>query len=158
MQTFKITNELQAVCGSQKTRNGFKHTAALIKNGQEITNTKISYLNRTWESYKYESVLQKLLEKSKPFLTPDEITAFKTAIAAGGRRGAAQNKSAAWAASLGDALYSDKMGGNLKARNDWKIKMINARFGKGLILPDDWDKLDEKIKQARLDNALEILK
>ena len=40
---------------------GFKHVATLHRNGFEISKTKICYLNRTWERFGYESVLQKMV-------------------------------------------------------------------------------------------------
>ena len=44
---------------------------------------------------------------------------------------------------------------NQKDKNDWKARMIKAGLGdKGLIMPDDWDTLDEDTKQARLDLVL----
>jgi hypothetical protein len=61
-------------CESVKTRNGFKHVAYLrlpiinnnFVNGiefLEIDSVKINYLNRTWESFQFESVIKKLITK-----------------------------------------------------------------------------------------------
>ena len=42
-----------------------------------------------------------------------------------------------------------------KAQNDWKERMIRAGLeGRGLIMPDDWDSLDENEKQRRLDGVI----
>jgi len=60
MQTFRINKKLQVVCETGNTRNGFKHTATLLSNGNERESVKCHYYNRTWESYTYESVLEKL--------------------------------------------------------------------------------------------------
>lgn len=43
-----------------KTRSGFKHTAHLYVGDGEIGEAKTTYLNRTWESYEYETVMRKL--------------------------------------------------------------------------------------------------
>lgn len=41
------------------TRNGFYHKTILLnKNGNEIADYRINYLNRTWESYTFQSVMQ----------------------------------------------------------------------------------------------------
>ena len=41
------------------TRNGFYHKTILKdKNGNEIAENKINYLNRTWESYTFRTVMQ----------------------------------------------------------------------------------------------------
>lgn len=45
------------------TKNGFKHEATLVKRQTKNIKVKINYLNRTWERFKYESVMKKLLKK-----------------------------------------------------------------------------------------------
>lgn len=41
------------------TRNGFYHKTILKdKNGNEIADYRINYLNRTWESYTFQSVMK----------------------------------------------------------------------------------------------------
>lgn len=66
MQVFTVNDNYSIVCRASDTRNGFKHTATLLRNGQETgISVKICYLNRTWEQYTYESVLKKVLEKAK---------------------------------------------------------------------------------------------
>ena len=58
---------------------------------------------------------------------------------------------------LGDIFQSDKAGGNQKSRNDWKTRMLKAGLeGRGLIMPDDWDTLDEATKEARMDGVIGI--
>ena len=61
MRIFKLDDVYSVVCNSESTRNGFRHIAVLHKNGYEIARAKCSYLNRTWESYQFESVLLKLV-------------------------------------------------------------------------------------------------
>ena len=54
-------------CYTTKTRLGFCHTVVSLNNSifgnKIITDTKTSYLNRTWESYDYESTLKKACRK-----------------------------------------------------------------------------------------------
>ena len=80
MQIFKLGRNYQAVCETQSTRNGFRHVATLLHNGHEVGSVKETYLNRTWESYEYETVLRKLVstyfgDKDKKTL-PRSITKF----------------------------------------------------------------------------------
>lgn len=49
-------------CDSLGTRNGFKHEATVFKDYKKLFKTKINYLNRTWESYEFESVLNQVKE------------------------------------------------------------------------------------------------
>ena len=63
MEKFKLNNEYQIICESQSTRYGFRHVAILLKNGYEVDKTKICYYNRTWESFEYECVIRKLINK-----------------------------------------------------------------------------------------------
>lgn len=66
MRQFTLSDKYSVVCESSDTRNGFKHTATLLTNGRDTGETvKCNYLNRTWESYTYQSVLYKLIQKSK---------------------------------------------------------------------------------------------
>lgn len=47
-------------CESVSTRNGFKHVARVSdSNFNFVFETKINYLNRTWESFQFQSVLEK---------------------------------------------------------------------------------------------------
>lgn len=53
-------------CESVDTKNGFKHVAYVIKDGFISLQTEIKYLNRTWESFQFERVLnamKDLIEK-----------------------------------------------------------------------------------------------
>ena len=53
-------SEYQFICGWQGTRTGFKHTCDIAHKGNNaFLSTKINYINRTWERYDYESVLDK---------------------------------------------------------------------------------------------------
>lgn len=66
MRQFTLSDKYSVVCESSDTRNGFKHTATLLTNGRDTgESVKCNYLNRTWESYEYQSVLYKLIEKSQ---------------------------------------------------------------------------------------------
>ena len=71
MKTFRIGKNHEIACEYKKTRNGFKHEAVLLVNGSKEERVKCNYLNRTWEQYTYQSVIHKLLERSR-ILTKEE--------------------------------------------------------------------------------------
>lgn len=49
------------VCEGGYTRNGFYHRATLFKesngNSYKLAENKVNYLNRTWESYRYQTAI-----------------------------------------------------------------------------------------------------
>jgi hypothetical protein len=45
------------------TRNGFCHTVVSATYGIDISATKVSYYNRTWERFRYESALSRAIDK-----------------------------------------------------------------------------------------------
>ena len=56
----KITvngNEYQFINDSRNTRHGFAHDTTLFKNDVIIGKETAHYLNRTWESYRYQTVM-----------------------------------------------------------------------------------------------------
>lgn len=55
--------EITFRCYTTDTRSGFCHTAHLMGWKYDITDTKASYYNRTWERFEYESVLKRAIEK-----------------------------------------------------------------------------------------------
>lgn len=62
--TAKVNGEkVEFRCHTTDTRSGFCHTAHLTGWDYDITDTKASYYNRTWERFDYESVLKRAIEK-----------------------------------------------------------------------------------------------
>lgn len=155
MRTFKISNTLEAVCKSEKTRYGFRHLAELLCNGQEIASAKCCYYNRTWESYEFQSVLQDLAEKAKKGLTTREYNKFVKLIENGWvveekKQVDEMFSSIAMVAKMGELLTTDK-----KQANDWKLRMIKTGLPENaVIMPENWDKLSEDEKQSRLDRVI----
>lgn len=64
----EFTNEYK------NTRNGFCHISKLYVNGSLEAEAKCSYLNRTWESYPFQSVMRKVVNQT----IENEILAEKT--------------------------------------------------------------------------------
>ena len=46
------------------TRSGFFHKSKLVYNGEIISEARASYLNRTWESYPYQSVMKQAVRNA----------------------------------------------------------------------------------------------
>jgi hypothetical protein len=74
-KTFQLKDGYEIIAHWEKTRNGFRHIAILMKDGSEVDRAKATYQNRTWESYEYQSVINTLLNKTK-ILSEQEKKAF----------------------------------------------------------------------------------
>lgn len=150
MKTYKINEELEVSCEWKKTRIAFKHTAILLKNGREIDNTKICYQNRTWECFEFESVIKQLIGKTD-LLTDSEKADFLKKISGQAK----EETDAQFGTIAGIAKLGEIFGKNQKEKNDWKARMLKAGLGnRGLIMPDDWDDLNEDEKEKRLNGAI----
>jgi len=154
MKTFKINKDFEIACEWKKTRTAFKHEAVLLKNGEEIDRTKICYLNRTWERFDFESVIRKLLDKTG-ILKGEKINNFLDRISGiAEEKTSRQFKTISTIAKLGEVFCP----GNKKAKNDWKTRILKAGLERqGLIMPENWDQLDENEKERRLNGVLEVL-
>ena len=150
MKTFDIKEGLTAVCEYQKTRPGFRHVAVLIRNGEEVERTKVCYLNRTWESYEYETVLRKLLEKTT-ILTAEEKTAFFER----GKRKSEDDVKSMMRTTANIAALGEIFGTTPKEKNDWKARMLKAGIN-GLNIPQDWETLTEAEREKRLDAVISV--
>lgn len=149
-----ITKHLTVEAETYETRYSWGHKAWVYLDGEEIAGSRITYYNRTWEAYQFESVLYSLYEKCKKqkLLNDRYLRLFKKMIDNGGRvereRVQSQMKTTAMVASLG-ALF----GADQKESNDWKARMIKAGMP-GIEMPEDWDELSEDEKQTRLDKVI----
>jgi hypothetical protein len=155
MKIFRINKNIEIVCEWKKTRNGFKHTATLMYDGKEVDSTKCCYLNRTWESYEYQSVLYRLAKKTKTLSEKEKKLLHKYIKDEGRVEDDLQPlRTVATVATLGDIFCKNK-----NESNDWKTRMLKAGLGnQGLEMPEDWNTLSEKEKERRLNGAIEILK
>ena len=62
--TAKVNGEeIEFRCHTTDTRNGFCHTAHYVGWDYSLTDSKVSYLNRTWERFTYETVLKRAIDK-----------------------------------------------------------------------------------------------
>jgi hypothetical protein len=148
----RLNSNSEIHCSVQNTSNGFRHYVKFMLNGREINSRSVNYLNRAWESYKFESAIKRLLEKmikqkqinnsqAKEFLEISEdhiLGGFKRNL-----------KTLSTTSKMVDVLQGD-----IKKRNESKLRMIKATFGHDLILPENWNRLSEKEKEIRLNIIL----
>lgn len=56
--------DIRAYAHTTDTRQGFCHTVETWDDKEELAKVKVSYLNRTWERFDYESALLSVIEKA----------------------------------------------------------------------------------------------
>ncbi len=152
MKIFKINKDIEIVCKSENTRYGFRHLATLFKNGIEETKGKCCYYNRTWESYEFQSVLMNVINKS--IALTDKEKKICIDFAHNKKEDLSEFKTVGMVALLGD-VFCD----NIKDKNDWKTRMLKAGLeSKGLVMPNDWNELDENTKEVRLNKVIEQMR
>lgn len=161
---FEINENLSVQCMTQNTAYGFRHMAILrITSGtgadyrSGTVEDKACYYNRTWETFTYETVLEKVITKAKDRGTIDKKTYLVADkfIKDGGRVADDLKplKTIAMVAKLG-SLFADSQ----KGANDFKTRVLRVGLqNKGLEIPADWDSLTEDEKTKRLDGAISCL-
>ena len=156
MKTFMINDKYEIGCESLHTRYGFKHEAKLFRTGLSGTTTciekaKICYLNRTWESFEFESVIYDVLKKSK-IMTIEQINEYVKLLQKNNMEEI--NKQFGFIrmiAKMGEIICNDQ-----KEKNDWKTRMLKAGLP-GISIPEDWNILTEEEKEKRLNNVINEL-
>jgi hypothetical protein len=148
---FNLGNGIIVKCDYKKTRSGFKHIAELYKDNILLTECKICYLNRTWESYNFQSVLLKAIEKTAEFSKAEKEKYRQMALSPEfSKADLSEFKLIANIARMGEVLTEPQ-----KEKNDWKVRMLKAGLeNKGLIMPEDWEILSEAEKEKRLNKAI----
>lgn len=58
--------ELEVTCFTYETQYNWGHRCYVFYNNMQLKEEKITYYNRTWECFKYESLLKKVIEKIYP--------------------------------------------------------------------------------------------
>jgi len=154
---FKVDDHISIVARYGDSRDGFNHFASLYIDGQEVGKAKVHYINRTWESYDYQSVMDKLV-RGNHSLTPEQKAKTLTLINKGWSDKAREEAESQFKMVAGIAKLGDVFGKDQKEKNDWKARMIKAGLGnKGLEMPENWDKLDEETKEARLNSVIALM-
>ena len=152
MKSFNVKKGIDIITRYEKTRSGFRHTASLMVSGVEVDFTKIPYQNRTWERFEFESVIEKLLDKTD-IISDSEKQKFLDK-ASGRSREEVEKKfqSIGAIAEIGNIFATTQ-----KEKNVWKKRMLEAGLPE-LDVPDDWDTLSEKEKEKRLDKVISLMK
>lgn len=57
--------KFEFLCEFRRTRNGFCHNVRTWKNDNYLGLSRVSYLNRTWESFEFQSALNHACAKYK---------------------------------------------------------------------------------------------
>jgi len=152
---FDINENYRIKCTYEDTRYGFRHLASLVylPKYMEVEKTKQCYYNRTWESFEFENVISKLLQKSDCF-TEEQKKQFMDSLRKKEHEEVnSMFKCIGMVAKMGELLTDSQ-----KDANDWKARMIKAGLeGQGLIMPDNWGQLSEDEKQKRLDGIINHL-
>lgn len=74
----KAYPELKIVAYSYETRNSWGHKATLILNDtRELNQYKITYYNRTWECYQYQSVIKSVISDYLDYLLNEYVDDYK---------------------------------------------------------------------------------
>ena len=63
LRIFNTGHEVEFLCESRNTRYGFAHDAHLMIDGADWGTDTIRYLNRTWESFAFQTVCMSLCDK-----------------------------------------------------------------------------------------------
>jgi hypothetical protein len=150
----------QVICEYKKTRMAFKHTAIVRdEHYNAISETKICYQNRTWESYEFQSVIHQAIgiafgaggrRKNKPEQDAlikqycDEIDARARGIEA------KRFEPVKMVCAFGALLTSTP-----EERANWDKRMLSTI--PGIDFPDDFDQLSVEEQQKRLDAAKGVL-
>lgn len=157
MRKFEITKKIYIKCETYETRYSWGHKAWLYIDGSEVDYRKITYYNRTWEAYEFESILSYLVEGTKA-LTKRQKALAKKLIKNNFRvedekRVSKEFGMIANIAKIGALFTTDQ-----KELNDWKERMLRAGLSsQGLSFPEDWGQLSETEKEARLNGVLSVI-
>lgn len=153
MVDFRINKDIKVVAKFGKSSNGFNHFATLYLKGQEKDTVKVHYINRTWEQYEFDSVIEELARKS-PNLTDSQRQLIKDWVK---NRDGHDDEGMKRLGSIGAlAMMGDVLGSNQKEKNQLKTSALKSV--RGIDLPDDWDTLSEDEKERRLNGAVGVLK
>jgi hypothetical protein len=138
---------------TQNAPTGFKHVVEYYRNGRMLASRQVSYYNRTWESFEYESAIKELLVKMGMSAEDQKRILL---ICSGKSRAETDSmfKTVAATAALGEIF-----GKTPKEKNDWKARMLKAGLGnQGLEMPEDWESLSEAEKTKRLNKVIGFMK
>jgi len=147
-KVFPVKKGVEIDAHWEKTRSGFRHIAILKVGGYEHERAKVTYLNRTWESFEFETVLRKLLDSSGILSTKEKEKFLEDAKTGNLKEIEEKFGAISSIAKLGNIMADTK-----EEKNKWKKRMLKAGIPE-LDFPKDWDTLDENEKEKRLDSII----
>lgn len=147
MEKYIINKDLYFEAWSWQRSGRWGHKARAVYQNRVTEEVSITYQNRTWEAYKFQSVMEKLidhLDAVNYVPLADRIEASKV-IKKGDQREMKGLQKIGALAMLGGII-----GGNTT-----KQRIIASI--PGVIMPDGFEELGEEEKSRRLDGAINIL-
>jgi hypothetical protein len=149
MDEFRLNKQFKILCKFQKTRNGFKHVAFVMKDSHDVLETKCCYLNRTWESYEFQSVVHQAIDR---YFSDKKLAArYKKAIDKKVKDVESKRfDPVKMVCKMGEVLCN-----TTEEKVDWNKRMIGTI--PGIDFPDEFDSLPTEEKEKRLNSALEVL-
>ena len=79
MSQIKRFKNYEIVAESWETYRNWGHKATLYRNDYKVNAEKITYYNRTWESYQYQSVMRNVVYKEMQYLATRAVELYKEA-------------------------------------------------------------------------------
>lgn len=147
---FKINDKIEIEAEYYETRYSWGHKAWLSVDGRNVEYKKITYYNRTWESYQFQSILYSIIEKTKALTKEEKEEANKWIKE---YQEPNRFRHIEMVAKMGEILTDNK-----KDANDWKERMLKAGLPEGALqMPEDWNELSEMEKENRLNGAIQAL-
>lgn len=145
---------------TQDTSYGFRHLAELTERtgtGADYkvseTKAKSTYYNRTWESFDYESVGHKVIQKHFDKNTAEVYCGLLDSWG----NGESEKQTAGLFNMVNLAMTAGSILTDSQAeKNAWDKKMLSAM--PGVSFPDNWDTLSEEEKTKRLDQVKSFIK
>lgn len=71
-------NYFEFVCETWENSRAWGHKVNLLKNGYQISEAKKTYINRTWEAYRYQSCMLKAIDILTNELTENATSKYKS--------------------------------------------------------------------------------
>ena len=152
MVMFKVNRNIRILCRSESSRSGFNHFATVFVNDREMATAKVHYINRTWERYDFDTVIEKVADD--PSLSPAQRDTIKDWVK--NRDGSDDEGMKRLGSVRALAMMGEVLGSDLKQKN--RLRATALKSVQGIDLPDDWDSLSEEEKSRRLNGAIGALK
>ncbi len=151
---FKLDGNEKIKASVQNAPTGFKHVVKFYRGDNLVQSRQVSYYNRTWESYKYSSAINMLMEK---MIKKNQITKEQAKRVVQITSGQAKARvDSMFKTTSNVAMMGEVFGQTKKEKNDWKLKMLVAG-NPGLQIPNDWDNLSETEKESRLNRIIKFI-